>query len=153
MGWDKKTIHTGDTNLPFAGCAPEGTLMQKIIGPAVQEEHHALKFTLGPGERADLVLSVVTDRNSPDFMATARQAIAHADQDSLAKLFQDHLKWWHAFWSKSFIKISDQKIQDNWYASLYLLACCTARWRGTGSMGEFYHRRPHGMAGGLHAGL
>jgi len=125
MGWDKKTIHTGDKDLPFAGCAPEGVLMQRIIGPTTKEDQQGLKFTLAPGEQATLVLSVLTDRNTPDFMTAARQDVQQADKDSLAKLFQDHAKWWADFWSKSFIKIPDQKIQDNWYASLYLLACCS----------------------------
>jgi alpha-L-fucosidase 2 len=33
--------------------------------------------------------------------------------------------WWKNFWGKSFVEIPDKKIQDNWYGSLYLLACCS----------------------------
>jgi hypothetical protein len=125
MSWDKKTIHTGDKDLPFEGCAPEGVMLQRIIGPTTREDTQALKFTLGPGQEATLVLPVVTDRNTPDFMAAAQELAQKADPELLAKLYQDHVKWWADFWSKSFIEIPDKKIQDNWYASLYLLACCS----------------------------
>jgi alpha-L-fucosidase 2 len=125
MGWDKKTIHTGDKSLPFAGCAPEGILLQRVIGADTKEDQQALKFSLAPGAQATLVLPVMTDRNSPAYFTQAQQLAAQADKDSLAKLYQDHEKWWTDFWSRSFIKIPDQKIQDNWYASLYLLACCS----------------------------
>ena len=125
MGWDKKTIHGGDKQLPFAGCAPEGVLMQRVIGLATRTDDRALKYTLDPGGQATLVLSVLTDRNTSDWMTAATLSLQRLDQNSLARLFQAHTKWWADFWSKSFIKIPDQKIQDNWYASLYLLACCS----------------------------
>jgi len=125
MGWDKTSIHTGDKDLPFAGCAPEGVLLQRVLGPAVREEQQALRFTLKSGEKATVVLSILTDRNTPDFIASAQRTAQQLDKDSLARLFVDHTKWWADFWSKSFIQIPDQKIQDNWYASLYLLACCS----------------------------
>jgi hypothetical protein len=125
LGWDKTAIHTGLKGAPFDGCAPEGILMQRVIGPTCREDQRALKFTLAPGEKATMVLPVVTDRNAPDFMMAAQQIAQQSDKDSLSKLFQDHSKWWADFWSKSFIKIPEQKIQDNWYASLYLLACCS----------------------------
>jgi alpha-L-fucosidase 2 len=125
MGWDKKTIHTGDADLPFAGCAPEGAMVQRVVGPSAKEDGNSLKFTLQAGEQATLVLSVLTDRNRPDFLEAAQKAAHEIDKDSLRKLFQDHAQWWADFWSKSYVKIPDQKIQDNWYASLYLLACCS----------------------------
>jgi hypothetical protein len=125
MGWDKKTIHTGEKSLPFAGCAPEGILLQRVIGAETKEDQQALKFTLAPGAQATLLLSVASDRNTPDYFTEGQKLAALSDKDSLAKLYLDHEKWWGDFWSKSFIKIPDQKIQDNWYASLYLLACCS----------------------------
>jgi hypothetical protein len=125
MSWDKKTIHTGDKDLPFDGCAPEGIMLQRVIGPTTQEDKQALKFTLNPGDVATVVLPVVTDRNTPDFIAAAQTLAQTADHDSLARLFADHTKWWNDFWSKCFIKIPDKKIQDNFYGSLYLLACCS----------------------------
>jgi hypothetical protein len=125
MSWDKKTIHTGDKDLPFDGCAPEGIMVQRVIGPITREDKQALDFSLKPGQVAILVLPVVTDRNAPDFVGTAQQLAQTADLASLATLLKDHLKWWADFWSKSFIEIPDKTVQDNYYGSLYLLACCS----------------------------
>ena len=104
MGWDKKTIHTGNKDIPFAGSAPEGVLRQRVIGPTTQENQNALEFTLAPGETANLVLSILTDRNTPDFLHAAQLATDQVDTGSLAKLFRDHTTRWAQFWSKSFIK-------------------------------------------------
>jgi hypothetical protein len=148
MGWQQNTIHFGDKDLPFAGCGPEGLMVQRVVGPDTKEADHRLIFLLAPGEQATLVLSVVTDRNTPDFSSMAQQLVQKADKASLATLYQAHTDWWNAFWSKSFIKIPDQKIQDSWYASLYLLACCShANCPPPGLWGNFVTMRDMGWQG------
>ena len=126
MGWDKTAIHPGNTNLPNNGCAPQGALMQSIFGAAVTGNGNTLTFTVPAGGQATIALAAVTDRNASNYLAVAQQQSQQANASSMNGLFQAHNQWWSNFWSKSFIQISDQQIQNNWYAALYLLACCSA---------------------------
>jgi alpha-L-fucosidase 2 len=125
MGSNRSAIHLGDKELPFEGCAPRGVMVQRILGAKTMEDQHALNFTLQPNDQATILVAVSTDRKSPEYLTQARQMAALIDAAALAKLDQERVKWWSDFWSKSFIKISDQRIQDSWYGSLYLLACCS----------------------------
>jgi fibronectin type 3 domain-containing protein len=126
MGWNKTAIHLGDTNAPYNGCAPQGVLMQSVFGVAVTGNSNILTFTVPAGGQATIALAAVTDRNTNNFLAAAQQQSQQANASSMNSLFQEHNQWWSNFWSKSFIQIGDQQIQNNWYASLYLLACCSA---------------------------
>jgi hypothetical protein len=126
MGRNKTAIHLGDTNVPFSGCAPQGVLMQSVFGAAVTGNRNTLTFTVPAGGQAAIALAAVTDLNASNYLAVAQQQSQQASASSMNSLFQGHNQWWSNFWSKSFIQIGDQQIQDNWYASLYLLACCSA---------------------------
>ena len=123
-GWDKTVYHTGDPALPFQGCSPLGVLRQRVLGAGVQASGRALNFTLAPGDHAFVLLAVATDRNAKDYLKQAETWLA-VDEPGIATLREEHLKWWKNFWGKSFVEIPDKKIQDNWYGSLYLLACCS----------------------------
>jgi alpha-L-fucosidase 2 len=125
MGWNKTAIHLGDTNAPFNGCAPQGVLMQSVFGVPVTNNSNILTFTVPVGGQATIALAAVTDRNTNNFLAAAQLQCQQADGSTMNSLFQEHNQWWSNFWSKSFIQIGDQLIQNNWYASLYLLACCS----------------------------
>ena len=126
MGWNKTAIHLGDTNVPYNGDAPQGVLMQTVIGATVTTNGNALNFTVPAGGQATIALAAVTDRNTNNFFAAAQQQSQQATTSSRDNLFQEHNQWWSNFWSKSFVQIPDHQIQNNWYASLYLLACCSA---------------------------
>ena len=122
-GYNKMAIHLGDTNSPFKGCAPQGVLMQSVFGVPVTDNGNTLTFTLPAGGQATIALAAVTDRNTNSFMAAAQQQSQGANATSMNSLYQSHNQWWSNFWSKSFVQISDQLVQSEWYASLYLLAC------------------------------
>lgn len=77
------------------------------------------------GGQATIALAAVTDRNTNDFFTAAQQQSQQANASTLNSLFQEHNQWWSNFWSKSFVQIPDQLVQNEWYASLYLLACCS----------------------------
>ncbi len=124
MGSNKSAIHFGDKDVPFEDCAPNGVMVQRVLGATPTEDQHALHFSLLPHSQATVLVSVATDRGGPDYLAQARQMVQQ-DPASLDKLDAEHDKWWADFWSKSYIKIPDQKVQNSWYASLYLLACCS----------------------------
>jgi len=125
MGWNKTAIHLGDTNAPFNGDAPQGVLMQSVIGVAATENTNTLSFTVPAGGQATIALAAVTDRNTNNFFAAAQEQSQQATTSSMGSLFQSHNGWWSNFWSKSFVQIPDQQVQNTWYASLYLLACCS----------------------------
>ena len=125
MGWNKTAIRLGDTNAPYNGCAPQGVLMQSVFGIPVTGNSNVLTFTVPVGGQATIALAAVTDRNTNNFLGAAQQQSQQAGASSRNSLFQEHNQWWSNFWSKSFIQIGDQLIQNNWYASLYLLACCS----------------------------
>ena len=126
MGWNKMVTHLGDTSVINNGCAPQGVLMQSVVGAtATTNSQGALVFTVPAGGQAIIVLAAVTDRNDTNYFATAQRQTQQATTASLDVLSEAHTAWWSNFWSKSFVQIPNQKIQDNWYASLYLLACCS----------------------------
>ena len=125
LGSNRSAIHYGDKDVPYEDCAPNGMMVQRVLGANPKEDQQALHFTLEPNEQATVLVAVATDRSNSDYMAQASQMAQKLDQPALAKLYQEHNAWWDAFWSKSYIKIPDQKIEDSWYASLYLLACCS----------------------------
>jgi hypothetical protein len=125
MSYNKMAVHVGDTNLPYNGCAPQGVLMQNVLGAtATTSSQGALAFTIPAGGQVTLVVAAVTDRNYTNYFAAAQQQAQQATTGSLTNLFLAHGVWWSNFWSKSFVQIPNQMIQDSWYGSLYLLACC-----------------------------
>jgi hypothetical protein len=127
LSYNKMVVHIGDTNLPYNGCAPQGVLMQNVLGAtATTSSQGALSFTIPAGGQVTLVVAAVTDRNNTNYFAAAQQQVQQATIGSLSNLFQAHSAWWSNFWSKSFVQIPNQMIQDSWYGSLYLLACCNS---------------------------
>jgi alpha-L-fucosidase 2 len=126
MGWNKMATHLGDTNVIYNGCAPQGVLMQSVLGAtATTSSQGALTFTIPAGGQVTIALAAVTDRNNTNYFAAAQQQSQSATPASLTALFQAHSTWWSNFWTKSFVQIPNQLIQNNWYGSLYLLACCS----------------------------
>lgn len=126
MGWNKTAIHLGNTNLPANGCAPQGVLMQSIFGVPVTDNSNKLSFTIPVGGQATIALAAVTDLNTNDFFTAAQLQSQQANASSMNALWQEQNQWWTNFWSKSFVQIPDQLIQNEWYASLYFLACSSS---------------------------
>jgi hypothetical protein len=128
MGAEVGSIHFGDSAVPYDGCSPQGLMIQRVVPGAnvdVKSDVDGLHLTLPPGAQATLAVAVVTNRNDPAFDAFATKLVTQLDAGKLAALADQHARFWHEFWTKSFVEIPDQSIQDNWYASLYLLACCS----------------------------
>jgi hypothetical protein len=127
MGWNKMVTHLGDTNVIYNACAPQGVLMQSILGAtATTNSQGALTFTIPAGGQVTIALAAVTDRNKTNYFAAAQQQSQQATTASLTNLLAAHSAWWSNFWTKSYVQIPNQRIQNNWYGSLYLLACCSA---------------------------
>jgi hypothetical protein len=125
MGADKGSIRFGDPSIPWQGCSPRALALQSVMGCSCRLDDSRLAFTLLPHGRATILLSLVSNHNSADFEAIATRIATQTDEKALADLETKHDQWWNDFWSRSFVNISDKLIQDNWYGSLYLLACCS----------------------------
>jgi hypothetical protein len=125
MGADVYSIHFGDPKLPYQGCAPRGLMVQRVIGLKPELDHRALGITLEPGQGVTWTVSVVTDRQTEDYEMAAHRLVERLETAKMTELLQLHDQWWHNFWGKSFVQIPDTLIQNHWYTSLYLLACCS----------------------------
>lgn len=82
------------------------------------------EFTVRPGREAILCLSVATSYESIN--GSVSSAVGHTLEKVLAAgpaaIEQEHRRWWHAFWKKSWIEIDDKVIERLWHINLYHLA-------------------------------
>ncbi len=147
MGWDQSALHFGDRALPYAGCGPRGIVVQQVHGVPVNENAQELNYTIAPGREVEISVAVETDRNSPRWKRVATE-LADENQSSRSSLEKQHIEWWNRFWSKSSIEIPDKKVEDAWYDSLYLLACCSSpKCPPPGLWGNFITQRQMGWQG------
>ena len=77
--------------------------------------------TRGDTRVQTFVLAVVTNHNAPDFRERALSLAAQADAEALR---QAHDTWWRDFWARSRVTLSDEVLEQQWYADQYALACC-----------------------------
>ena len=76
-----------------------------------------------------LYLSVVTSEEASDPLAAAREIVTNAAKEGQEKIFESHKKYWADFWSKSFIDLSQDYLNNLWYLQLYQL--------GSSSLGKY----------------
>ncbi len=128
MGAAKYSIHTGDPHIPFDGCGPNGMLGLRVMGTAVRATPGGLTFTIFPGHQVTLLLRGSDDRKAriaPYGSPNRSRFLATLTPSGVQHLYEVHLNWWKNFWERSFVRIPEKNIQRAWYASLYLLACCS----------------------------
>lgn len=83
------------------------------------------EFVLHEGEHKIIVISVCTNHDSVDCL---NEAIRYAEGSSIASIASiraEHDQWWRQFWSKSAIEIGDELLEQFWYGSHYIMACCS----------------------------
>jgi len=130
MGWDKATLRTGDPALPFHGLPPQALLAQRVVAAshapdnAPQAQGQSIQFVLGPGETAQLRVALVSDRNTKNYEQTALDLV-NSDDAHLTAFAQKRNAFWNQFWGKSYVNIPNRRVLENWYGSIYLLACCS----------------------------
>ncbi|MBQ7543281.1 MAG: hypothetical protein IJT44_13425 [Clostridia bacterium] len=66
-------------------------------------------------------LTAATDQETSAYRQRAQSLADEADAETLRRA---HDAWWQAFWRKSSVCLSDKAAELQWYADLYLLACC-----------------------------
>jgi hypothetical protein len=108
---------------------PDGfryVMMARVTGPIGDAELIAdgFRWTLNPIEKLHLntYVAVVTNREADDPVSVALALLTQALTDGYDAIRAEHLAWWNNFWSRSFLDLSDDYIENIWYLSMYLLA-------------------------------
>ncbi len=101
-------------------------VVTRVLGAAASADGEGgVRLTLQPGKSVAVVSAVLSDLDSPDFLAAARQRVAALLPEDLEALSARHHQWWADFWARSFIEIPDQEIEKRWYAALYVVGSCS----------------------------
>ena len=80
---------------------------------------------IAPGETVVLVASILSDIDDENYLAASRQRVSGISIEELAILNDDHRGWWHEYWSASLVEFGDPLLEQYYYGSQYILACCT----------------------------
>jgi alpha-L-fucosidase 2 len=123
--WDWNAIHPGDQHIVFDGCSPRGLLAVRVLGVVGHISHGSITLTLQAGRNATVLLSAMDDRDATNDRAASLKLLHSLRASGVEYRWNQHLVWWKKFWQHSYISITDKKIQDAWYGSLYVLACCS----------------------------
>jgi len=82
-------------------------------------------FTLEPGRPVTVVAAVTTNHDAKDHEKLAIDRAHGAQPDDLVRVRADHRRWWREFWSESYVELQDKLLEKHYYASLYVMACCS----------------------------
>lgn len=82
-------------------------------------------FSLEPGKPITIVASVVTNHDSKAYRTLAIERVSQSGPADIARLKLEHKKWWQAFWAASFVELDDKLLEKHYYASHYIMACCS----------------------------
>ncbi|MHC4504519.1 MAG: glycosyl hydrolase family 95 catalytic domain-containing protein, partial [Planctomycetota bacterium] len=85
----------------------------------------AASFTLKPGKPVTVVASVVTNHESETYDADARKKAAALTRTEVDRLIAEHNEWWREFWARSYVEVEDKLLEQHYYGSLYIMACCS----------------------------
>ncbi len=95
-------------------------------------------------------VSVATNHDC-DMESYVKRAIAKVREADYDWLRAGHEKWWRDFWELSSVRLYDEEIELNWYASQYIMACCARNIRfPPGLYGNFITGDNPGWHGDLH---
>lgn len=75
--------------------------------------------------RIDIYIAVVTSRDASDPLTEAKAIVDRTVSAGYDAVLSKHHDWWHSFWEKSFIILSDDLMENMWYLNQYFLACCS----------------------------
>jgi len=89
------------------------------------------EFEIAAGKscRFSLMLTAFTSEEAEAPLSAARRTLREAARAGRAKIFRRHRKYWKDFWSKSFINLSEDYLENLWYIDLYQL--------GSSSLGKY----------------
>ena len=94
-----------------------------VAAPGATPQDNA--FLLPPGEHAIFVAIGHQSLGQPRQQAV--DAARRAARSGYATLRAAHEQWWREFWSRSYVSLPDQRLEQMWYRSVYYLACSLPR--------------------------
>lgn len=110
-------------------------VLKETVSPATMSSHRAEQKT--NQQKFTILVSVVTDRESPQPVDAARNLLDEAEKSGMEQLREEKDNWYRNFWSNAFVKLGNDYLENIYYLRRYLMA--------TGSQGEF----PVAFNGGL----
>ena len=112
--WVTRKFDTDDLLYPTAA-----TMAMKNYDPG------AGSFSLEPGNPVTIIASVVTNHESGTYTSDAIEKVSALSMNEVNLLIDDHKAWWASFWAESFVEIEDKLLEKYYYASNYIMACCS----------------------------
>lgn len=97
----------------------------RVIGTTGTISNNKLNFTLSPGGTYTLITCIMSNYDSSNYQNLAISNINTKTQTDVDSMNSSHRTWWNNFYGKSFVEIPDKTLEKQFYASLYLLACCS----------------------------
>ena len=82
-------------------------------------------FTLEPGKPVKVVAAVMTNHDAKGYETLAIGKARLATPEEVERLRAEHRKWWRGFWAESYVEIEDKVLEKHYYASHYVMACCS----------------------------
>jgi len=101
-------------------------VVSRILGGTVHADAEGgLTATVQPGQNLTVATAILSDLDAKDTLAAAQRRVEGFQAADSEKLAAQHQAWWKSFWSRSFIEIPDQEIEQRWYAALYVMGSCS----------------------------
>lgn len=82
-------------------------------------------FQLTPGNKIVLKIAVCTNHETADYKCKSIKMVRKLTDSRISNLYRQHCDWWKTFWNKSRVVLNDPFLEKYYYASNYLLACCS----------------------------
>jgi len=82
-------------------------------------------FTLEPGKKVTLVLSMASQFKHEDPLEYVKESLAKIDDKAIGCLWQKHQRWWDEYLVRSWIDIGDPVLEEHYYQSLCMLGAAS----------------------------
>ena len=85
---------------------------------------YAVVWHIDRGKGSDAIyLTIVTEAKPEKLVELGKRTLAKGLRWN--GLLEEHRKWWHKYWNRSFICLPDPKLENLFYAEMYKLGCCS----------------------------
>jgi len=128
--WATKAF-TEKVKIPTAAATALTVMGAKAVNPALEPVDAANprkpmsqpgpKFTLEPGQKVTLALTMQSSYDSKTPLSAAVEMAKALNAEKVTKLLAEHTQWWRNFWAQSLVEIGDPVLEKNYYAANYVL--------------------------------
>ncbi|MGX5818917.1 glycosyl hydrolase family 95 catalytic domain-containing protein [Chitinophaga lutea] len=106
---------------------------------------------LAPGKKVTVTVTLYTNQDRPDWKEAAVRDAASMTDDAVARLHNEHRKWWQDFWRRSSVNIGDTMLERYYQVSQYLFAASSREGKfAPGIWGPFITRDSTAWGGDYH---